>query len=185
MFGYAINDTPELMPLPIALAHRLSRQLTKVRKNGVVRLPAARRQDPGESSPRATRPVRLDTVVLSTQHAAGIDLDATLTPDIREKVVNTVLGDLGNTRRWTRPTSGCSSTRPASSCSVARWARPAWRRGNGDRALPAGGDAALPAAAAPRLSDDLAERLAGEVKHPSQAAEEDTMTHQIIKEMRD
>ena len=96
MFGYAINDTPELMPLPIALAHRLSRKLTEVRKNGT--LPYLRPDGKTQVTVQydGTTPVRLDTVVLSTQHAAGIDLDATLTPDIREKVVNTVLADLNH-----------------------------------------------------------------------------------------
>jgi S-adenosylmethionine synthetase len=96
MFGYAIKDTPELMPLPIALAHRLSRRLTEVRKNGVLGYlrPDGKTQVTVQYD--GTTPVRLDTVVLSTQHAAGIDLDATLTPDIREKVVNTVLADLSH-----------------------------------------------------------------------------------------
>ncbi len=96
MFGYAIKDTPELMPLPIALAHRLSRRLTEVRKNGVLDYlrPDGKTQVTVQYD--GTTPVRLDTVVLSTQHAAGIDLDATLTPDIREKVVNTVLADLNH-----------------------------------------------------------------------------------------
>ncbi|WP_066897158.1 methionine adenosyltransferase [Mycolicibacterium houstonense] len=96
MFGYAIGDTPELMPLPIALAHRLSRRLTEVRKNGVLDYlrPDGKTQVTIQYDGRT--PVRLDTVVLSTQHADGIDLDATLTPDIREKVVNTVLADLNH-----------------------------------------------------------------------------------------
>jgi S-adenosylmethionine synthetase len=96
MFGYAIGDTPELMPLPIALAHRLARRLTEVRKNGVLGYlrPDGKTQVTIQYDGRT--PVRLDTVVLSTQHADGIDLEATLTPDIREKVVNTVLGDLAH-----------------------------------------------------------------------------------------
>jgi len=96
MFGYAIKDTPELMPLPIALAHRLARRLTEVRKSGVLDYlrPDGKTQVTVQYD--GTTPVRLDTVVLSTQHAAGIDLDATLAPDIREKVVNTVLADLNH-----------------------------------------------------------------------------------------
>lgn len=96
MFGYAIGDTPELMPLPIALAHRLARRLTEVRKNGV--LPYLRPDGKTQVTIQydGTTPVRLDTVVLSTQHAADIDLESLLTPDIREKVVNTVLEDLGH-----------------------------------------------------------------------------------------
>ena len=96
MFGYAIKDTPELMPLPIALAHRLARRLTEVRKNGVLDYlrPDGKTQVTVQYD--GTTPVRLDTVVLSTQHADGIDLENTLTPDIREKVVNTVLGDLAH-----------------------------------------------------------------------------------------
>jgi S-adenosylmethionine synthetase len=96
MFGYAIGDTPELMPLPIALAHRLSRRLTEVRKNGVLDYlrPDGKTQVTIQYDGRT--PVRLDTVVLSTQHADGIDLEGTLTPDIREKVVNTVLADLNH-----------------------------------------------------------------------------------------
>lgn len=96
MFGYAIKDTPELMPLPIALAHRLSRRLTEVRKNGV--LPYLRPDGKTQVTIQydGTTPVRLDTVVVSTQHAADIDLDTLLSPDIREKVVNTVLDDLAH-----------------------------------------------------------------------------------------
>ena len=96
MFGYAIKDTPELMPLPIAVAHRLARRLAEVRKNGVLDYlrPDGKTQVTVQYD--GTTPVRLDTVVLSTQHADGIDLDKTLTPDIREKVVNTVLADLNH-----------------------------------------------------------------------------------------
>ena len=94
MFGYATRETPELMPLPIALAHRLSRRLTEVRKSGV--LPYLRPDGKTQVTIEydGDRPVRLDTVVLSTQHAADIDLDNLLAPDIREKVVDAVLADL-------------------------------------------------------------------------------------------
>ncbi|MBF6416771.1 methionine adenosyltransferase [Nocardia cyriacigeorgica] len=94
MFGYATTDTPELMPLPIALAHRLSRKLTEVRKSGV--LPYLRPDGKTQVTIEydGDRPVRLDTVVISTQHAADIDLDNLLAPDIREKVVDAVLADL-------------------------------------------------------------------------------------------
>ncbi|MQY21980.1 methionine adenosyltransferase [Nocardia macrotermitis] len=94
MFGYATKETPELMPLPIALAHRLSRRLTEVRKSGV--LPYLRPDGKTQVTIEyeGAVPVRLDTVVLSTQHAADIDLDNLLAPDIREKVVEAVLGEL-------------------------------------------------------------------------------------------
>jgi S-adenosylmethionine synthetase len=96
MFGYAISDTPEMMPLPIALAHRLSRRLTEVRKNGV--LPYLRPDGKTQVTIayEGNTPVRLDTVVISTQHAPEVDLDNMLAPDIREKVLNTVLDDLAH-----------------------------------------------------------------------------------------
>ena len=96
MFGYAITDTPELMPLPIALAHRLSRRLTEVRKSGVLDYLRPDGKTQVTVQYQGNTPVRLDTVVLSTQHAEGIDLDGTLAPDIREKVVNSVLAELGH-----------------------------------------------------------------------------------------
>ncbi len=94
MFGYANTDTPELMPLPIALAHRLSRRLTEVRKSGV--LPYLRPDGKTQVTIEydGDDAVRLDTVVISTQHAADIDLDNLLTPDIREKVLGSVLEEL-------------------------------------------------------------------------------------------
>ncbi|MBP2472879.1 S-adenosylmethionine synthetase [Crossiella equi] len=87
MFGYATTDTPELMPLPIALAHRLSRRLTRVRKDGVLPYlrPDGKTQVTIEYA--GDRPVRLDTVVVSSQHAADIDLEQMLAVDIREQVV--------------------------------------------------------------------------------------------------
>jgi S-adenosylmethionine synthetase len=87
MFGYACTDTPELMPLPIALAHRLARRLAAVRKEGTIPYlrPDGKTQVTIEYD--GHRPVRLDTVVVSSQHAADIDIDTLLAPDIVEHVV--------------------------------------------------------------------------------------------------
>jgi S-adenosylmethionine synthetase len=94
MFGYACEDTPELMPLPIFLAHRLSERLTAVRKVGEIPYlrPDGKTQVTIEYD--GDRPVRLDTVVLSTQHAADVSLDDLLTPDIEHHVIRPVLEEL-------------------------------------------------------------------------------------------
>ncbi|MFH8725715.1 methionine adenosyltransferase [Streptomyces termitum] len=94
MFGYACDDTAELMPLPIALAHRLSRRLTEVRKDGTVPYlrPDGKTQVTIEYD--GDRPVRLDTVVVSSQHAADISVEGLLAPDVREHVVEHVLKEL-------------------------------------------------------------------------------------------
>jgi S-adenosylmethionine synthetase len=94
MFGYACDDTPELMPLPVWLAHRLAQQLTAVRKDGAVPYlrPDGKTQVTIEYD--GDRAVRLDTVVVSSQHAADIALDSMLQPDIAEQVVKPVLDGL-------------------------------------------------------------------------------------------
>src|ERR1700758_665289 len=80
MFGYACRDTPELMPLPIMLAHRLARKLSEVRRNGEVPYirPDGKTQVTIEYA--GDQAVRLDTVVVSTQHAPAIDLAGRLPP---------------------------------------------------------------------------------------------------------
>ncbi|MGW2302196.1 methionine adenosyltransferase [Streptomyces sp. NPDC001809] len=94
MFGYACDDTAELMPLPIALAHRLARRLTEVRRDGTVPYlrPDGKTQVTIEYD--GDRAVRLDTVVVSSQHAADISVEGLLTPDVREYVVEHVLKEL-------------------------------------------------------------------------------------------
>jgi S-adenosylmethionine synthetase len=95
MFGFACSETPELMPLPIALAHRLARRLAVVRKDGTVPYlrPDGKTQVTIEYD--GLRPVRLDTVVVSSQHAADISLESLLTPDVREHVIAPELEGLG------------------------------------------------------------------------------------------
>ncbi|MET9966663.1 methionine adenosyltransferase, partial [Streptomyces sp. NPDC006356] len=97
MFGYATDETPELMPLPISLAHRLSQRLTEVRKNTTIPylFPDGKTQVTVEY--QGSRPVRLDTVVMSSQHASDIDLDSLLIPDIRVHVVEHVLKEVAET----------------------------------------------------------------------------------------
>jgi S-adenosylmethionine synthetase len=95
MFGYACTDTPELMPLPIALAHRLARRLSEVRKQGIV--PYLRPDGKTQVTIEYVddKPVRLDTVVVSSQHASDIDLETLLKPDVQEHVVEPVLQGSG------------------------------------------------------------------------------------------
>jgi S-adenosylmethionine synthetase len=95
MFGFACSETPELMPLPIALAHRLARRLSRARKDGTIPYlrPDGKTQVTIEYD--GLRPVRLDTVVVSSQHAADISLESLLTPDIREHVIGPELEGLG------------------------------------------------------------------------------------------
>ena len=91
MFGYASDETPELMPLPIWLAHRLAERLSAVRKNGAIPYlrPDGKTQVTIEYA--NDRPVRLDTVVISSQHAEDIDLDTLLKPDVEEHVVQPIV----------------------------------------------------------------------------------------------
>jgi len=95
MFGYAVDETPELMPLPIALAHRLARRLSAVRKDGSV--PYLRPDGKTQVTVvyEDDRPVGVDTVVVSSQHAEDISIEQLLTPDVRELVVEPELEALG------------------------------------------------------------------------------------------
>jgi S-adenosylmethionine synthetase len=108
MFGYACDETPELMPLPITIAHRLAERLTQVRKD--LTMPYLRPDGKTQVTIEydGDRPVRVDTVVVSSQHAGDIDLDAMLTPDIKKHVVDTVLDgfdiDTSDYRLFVNPT---------------------------------------------------------------------------------
>ncbi|MFC3998692.1 methionine adenosyltransferase [Nocardiopsis sediminis] len=95
MFGYANRETPELMPLPIKLAHALSQRLSAVRRDGTVPYlrPDGKTQVTVEYDGQV--PVRLDTVVVSSQHAPDIDLNELLTPDIKEHVIEPVVASYG------------------------------------------------------------------------------------------
>jgi S-adenosylmethionine synthetase len=94
MFGYACQDTPELMPLPIHLAHRLAERLSAVRKSGEVAYLRPDGKTQVTISYDGDRAVKLDTVVLSTQHAGDISLQGLLEPDITNQVIKPVLDEL-------------------------------------------------------------------------------------------
>jgi len=97
MFGYACEDTAEYMPLPIYLAHRLAERLTAVRKASDLAYLRPDGKTQVTIAYDGDRAVRLDTVVLSTQHAADVSLEALLQPDIREHVIHPVLEELKDT----------------------------------------------------------------------------------------
>jgi len=94
MFGYACKETPELMPLPITLAHRLTSKLAEVRKNGTV--PFLRPDGKAQVSVKYVdgKPVSVDTVVISTQHHDNVSLEQ-VQKAVREEVVNPVLEAYG------------------------------------------------------------------------------------------
>src|SRR5881394_3158122 len=105
MFGYASNETDELMPLPIMLAHRLARRLAEVRKADV--LPYLRPDGKTQVTVRyeldehgRQRPVEIERVLISTQHRDGLDVDTLLKPDLIEHVIEPILPkDLYDQRR--------------------------------------------------------------------------------------
>ena len=94
MFGYASRETPSLMPLPIWWAHRLAERLTLVRKSGV--LPYLRPDGKTQVTIAydGDKPIGVDTVVISSQHASSVDVEGKLAPEIKEHVIDVVLGDL-------------------------------------------------------------------------------------------
>ncbi len=106
MFGYACNETPELMPLPISLAHKLARKLSEIRKDGTLKYlrPDGKTQVTVEYND--DKPVRVDTVVISTQHSRDVEMD-TVEKDLIELVIKTVIpAELldENTKYYINPT---------------------------------------------------------------------------------
>lgn len=106
MFGYACDETPELMPIPISLAHKMAKRLTEVRKNGTIYYlrPDGKTQVTVEYED--DKPIRVDTVVVSSQHSADIDINI-LREDIkREVILKTIPSDLidDNTKFFINPT---------------------------------------------------------------------------------
>jgi S-adenosylmethionine synthetase len=95
MFGYANDDTPELLPLPIWLAHRLAERLTEVRKTGEVPYLRPDGKTQVTIAYDGDRAVRLDTVVVSSQHAADVSLENLLQPDVADHVIKPVLDRVG------------------------------------------------------------------------------------------
>ena len=112
MFGYACNETPELMPLPIALAHRIIHRITEVRKNGSIRWlrPDAKSQVTIEYD--GATPVRVDTVVVSTQHAPDVT-HAEIVERIKKEVIQPVIPS-----ELIKARSSTTSTRPGTSSSA-------------------------------------------------------------------
>ena len=106
MFGYACDETPELMPLPISLAHKLAMQLTKVRKSGEIPYlrPDGKTQVTVEYE--EGKPVFVDTIVISTQHSADVNMDQ-LNKDIIQKVICPIIPEYlinSNTKMYINPT---------------------------------------------------------------------------------
>ncbi|WP_127485392.1 methionine adenosyltransferase [Paenibacillus ehimensis] len=106
MFGFAVNETPELMPLPISLSHQLARRLSEVRKNGTLDYlrPDGKTQVTVEYE--GSKPVRVDTIVVSTQHAEEVSLEQ-IQADIKEHVIKPIVPAAlidDNTKYFINPT---------------------------------------------------------------------------------
>jgi S-adenosylmethionine synthetase len=91
MFGYACRETDELMPLPIAMAHRLAKRLSDVRKAGVIPYLRPDGKSQATIEYRDGRPTRVDTVLISAQHREEVDVETLLAPDVRAEVVDPVI----------------------------------------------------------------------------------------------
>jgi S-adenosylmethionine synthetase len=91
MFGFACDETPDLMPLPIGLAHRLARQLAAVRKDGTLPYLGPDGKTQVSVMYEGGRPVKLTTVLISTQHTKDVDLDVQLPEDLRKHVIDPLL----------------------------------------------------------------------------------------------
>ena len=107
MFGYACNETPELMPLPISLAHKLARRLAEVRKTGELTYlrPDGKTQVTVEYDEN-NQPIRVDTIVISTQHDEDVTLEQ-IQADLKEKVIGVVVPTAlidDNTKYFINPT---------------------------------------------------------------------------------
>ena len=94
MFGYACDDTPELMPLPIHLAHQLSLKLSEIRKSGAVDYLRPDGKTQVTIQYDGDKAVALNTVVISTQHSPTVDLEKTLAPDLKRLVIDPIIKDL-------------------------------------------------------------------------------------------
>ena len=139
MFGYACDETPELMPMPISLAHKLTKKLTDVRKEGILKYlrPDGKSQVTVEYE--GDKPVRVDAVVISTQHSEDVDLD-TIKKDIIEHVIKPVIPSNlidDNTKIYINPTGrfvvwwttrGCRSYWKKNNCGYLWWFCKTWGR---------------------------------------------------------
>ncbi len=95
MFGYAVNETSQLMPLPIYLAQRLAERLTAVRKGGVLEYLRPDGKTQVTVKYVDDKPVSVDTILISTQHAEGVDIENLLKPDLIEHVIKPVFDEEG------------------------------------------------------------------------------------------
>src|SRR3984957_14933446 len=91
MFGYACDETPDLMPLPIWLAHRRAQRVAQGRRGGVLPYLRPDGKTQGSVIYEDGRPVAIDTILISTQHAPGVDIETLLLPDLREHVIHPLL----------------------------------------------------------------------------------------------
>ena len=120
MFGYASNETPEYMPFPIAMAHRLSRRLTEVRKNNEIPYLRPDGKTQVTVAYENGKPVHIEAIVVSTQHDANVSL-STIEKDIREKVITPIIpADMvdENTKYYINPTGKFVIGGPQGDCGL-------------------------------------------------------------------